>query len=58
MTAFKTVLLIIVALVIFTTLLSIIGFVFSAFHLLIDLLLLAAIIYVTYLFLRRRTKSH
>ncbi len=58
MTAFKTVLLIIVVLVIFTTVLSIIGFVFSAFHLLIDLLVLAAIIYVTYLFLRRRTKSH
>jgi c-di-AMP phosphodiesterase-like protein len=58
MTAFKTVLLIIVVLVIFTTLLSIVGFVFSAFHLLIDLLVLAAIIYVTYLFLRRRTKSH
>jgi hypothetical protein len=58
MTAFKTVLLIIVVLVIFTTVLSIVGFVFSAFHLLIDLLVLAAIIYVTYLFLRRRTKSH
>ncbi len=58
MTAFKTVLLIIVVLVIFTTVLSIIGFVFSAFHLLIDLLVLAAIIYVTYLFLRRRTRSH
>ncbi len=58
MTAFKTVLLIIVVLVIFTTVLSIVGFVFSAFHLLIDLLVLAAIIYVTYLFLRRRTRSH
>ncbi|MBW4077238.1 MAG: hypothetical protein ACYC1I_07715 [Acidimicrobiales bacterium] len=58
MTAFKTVLLVIVVLVAFVTLLSIIGFVFTAFHLLIELLVLGAIIYVTYLFFRGRAKSH